>query len=249
MSENSADKAKPPRGTPPKGGTRFPRYGLKEAIEWAKKLVSKTHNGAQSSDIIYASVVDSKGPRGEIKASALKQYNLMDGTRSAYKATPLAKSIAVAPDKESAPLLVQAVLFPTLFKSLFDTFHGDAVTTAKLRQRAAELNVHPDNLDAAVAVYSSSLAFAGLASIDGDKVIHKPAATVNAVILPAEENAAEQSEEGNEVLEDEVADEQSTDAGIRSPRAIFHVNISLDASLDSEKLAKHLALLKKYGAI
>jgi hypothetical protein len=238
---------KPPKGAPPKGGTRFPRYGLKEAIEWARKLVSKTHNGPQVADIIYASVIDSKGPRGEIKASALKQYNLMEGPKDAYTATSLAKSIASTPKEELAPLLGQAALSPGLFKSLFDTFHGDSVTTAKLRQRAAELNVHPDNLDAAISIYVSSLTIAQLVTIDGDKIQHRRAGDLEGT------RVSEENDESIQDTEEETGEDRppapERDTISKSPRAIFNVTVNLDATLDSEKLEKQLALLKRYGAI
>jgi hypothetical protein len=34
-----------------------------------------------------------------------------------------------------------------------------------------------------------------------------------------------------------------------TPRAVFNGNVTLDASLDVEKLEKQLALLRKYGAL
>jgi hypothetical protein len=240
-------KPKPPKGTAPKGGTRYPRYGLKESVEWARKLVARTHNGPQHADVIYASVVDSKGPRGEIKASTLKQFNLMEGPKEAYVATALAKSISAAPIEEAGPLLMEAALAPSLFKALFDTFHGDAFPLSKIRQRAAELNVHPENLDSAVSLYAATLNFAGLATVEGDKVVHK--AIKNSTISTDEHNDDVSSDDPSGDNGEGKTDPREDGGENGTPRAIFHVNVSLDASLDSDKLEKQLALLKRYGAI
>ena len=50
-----------PTGGGSKGGTRFPRIPLKKAHEYAKKLVSKTHTGPQSSDVILPGVFGTAG--------------------------------------------------------------------------------------------------------------------------------------------------------------------------------------------
>jgi hypothetical protein len=43
---------------------------------------------------------------------------------------------------------------------------------------------------------------------------------------------------------------QQDGAGVASgPRAVFNVNVTLDSSLDIEKLQKQLELLKRFGAI
>ncbi len=43
--EKPSKKPKPPKGGR-KGGTLFPKLNLKQALEYAEKLVSKTHTGA-----------------------------------------------------------------------------------------------------------------------------------------------------------------------------------------------------------
>ena len=48
-----------------KGGTRFPRYNLKDALGWATKLVSKTHLGPQTADVIFSGVLASRGSTAE----------------------------------------------------------------------------------------------------------------------------------------------------------------------------------------
>jgi hypothetical protein len=236
-----------------KGGTRYPRYTLAETITWARKLVSKTHLGAQPQDIIFASVVDSKSTAGEIRVSALKQYGLMQGPSKAYEATPLAKAIVAAPVDELPTLLSQAALSPPIFKSLFDTFHGDEFPRAKIRQRAADLQVHPDQADQCVDIYVAALEFSGLGSVNGDKISHRPAAApVNTLDENSNEDESDQANEAGEDEHDPEADDiEEAGALPRSatPRAVFHVNVNLDASLDTEKLQKQLQLLKRFGAI
>lgn len=236
-----------------KGGTRYPLYSLLEAVPWSRKLVSKTHLGPQPQDVVLAGVVDAKSSTGEIRVSALKQYDLMEGTSKAYQATTLAKAIASAPEDELKALLRQAALHPPVFRGLYETFHGDEVSIAKLRQRASDLTVHPDKVEACVQIYLASLEYAGLLTLVGDKAVHKPV-QAGAVLSSTEPNdtlsddeLGESSEE--EPPESEVEDKQEIPEGVSRPRAVFHVNVNLDASLDTEKLQKQLDLLKKYGAI
>ncbi|MBB5710186.1 hypothetical protein [Sphingomonas xinjiangensis] len=89
----------------------------------------------------------------------------------------------------------------------------------------------------------------GLLFVDGDKISHKTAASAGALLSGDEQDANEEStEERNSEDGDSLTDMREA-AEKRSSKAIFHVNVNLDASLDSDKLEKHLALLKRYGAI
>jgi hypothetical protein len=246
-------KTTPPAGKV-KGGARFPRFGLEDALTWAKKLVSKTHLGPQPQDILFASVVGSKGPRGEIKISALKQFDLLEGTSKAYQATKLSRAIVAAPPDEAPALLAQAALAPTVFKALFETFHGDEVSTAKLKQRAADLKVHPDEVERCVNLYVASLEVARLVTTAGDVVRHVTDAAAAAGkklepetdVASVEDEVADSAQEG--FLPGSENGELGAETGLR-PRAAFQVTINLDASLDTEKLERQLQLLKRYGAI
>jgi hypothetical protein len=201
-------------------------------------------------------VVESKGSTGEVKISALKQYGLLEGDSKAYAATRLAKAITHAPEEELAKLYVEAALSPDIFKKLYDTFHGDEVAYSRLRQRAADLQVHPDETARCIDTYVSALLTAGLASESGDKVAHLTAAAsdlnsgdqakAEEVKLDSEASLEEPDliESDEAAAGDEVAAVDS-----RLPRAIFNVNISLDSSLDTEKLERQLKLLKRFGAI
>lgn len=258
-----------------KGGSVFPRVALTDVIEYAKKLVSKTHTGPQSRDVVLMGVIGSKHAKGEIGMSALKQYGLMNGdAKSKYSADDLAKKISAAPQEELIPLYRRAALKPAIFKALFETYHGDIVPKAKLKQRAADLKVHPDETGNCVEIYVASMAAAKLVTVAGDQVTHVASAEATApakaheeyeeLSEAAEENAsaAEDPASGNEtensaevppsvaknVANGNAGAAKEIDTGT-VPRAVFNVNVTLDASLDVDKLEKQLALLRRYGAL
>jgi hypothetical protein len=232
----------------------FPRYPLDDALEWTKKLVSKTHTGPQPRDIVYSGVVGAKSGTGDVKISALKQYGLLEGKSTAYMASDLARQINSAPPEDMQNFLRSAALHPSVFKTLFDTFHGDDVSRARLRQRVLDLNVHPEEAERCVDVYVSSMATAGLITASGDKLAHLSQFALGESAPPHEVNdESGRVEEG--VGGDESADarDEATDPveslDRRSPRAVFNVNVTLDSSLDIEKLSKQLEVLKRFGAI
>lgn len=251
-----------------KGGSSFPRVSLSDALGYSKKLVTKTHVARIPIDVVYSGVVGAKGSRGGTRASALKQYGLIVGdTKQNYSASSLAKEIAAAPQEELIVLYRDSALRPNIFKKLSETFHGDSVSRAKLKQRAAELKVHPDETETCVDIYLSSMQTAQLIQSDGELFNH---------IVPADgdtlkPDVTESSEVGQDDVEDEADakflgdngsdsedPDQRRDGGSPSeqrvrrgatPRAMFTVSVQLDASLDTDKLEKQLALLKKYGAL
>lgn len=254
-----------------KGGTMFPRTSLADALVYAKKLVGKTHTGPQPADVILMGVIGSKHAKGQLAMSALKQYGLIKGdTKSNFSADDLAKKIASAPEDELIPLYRLAILKPAVFKALFDTYHGDTVSKAKLKQRAADVKVHPDETGNCVDLYISGMLTAGLVTVAGDQVTHL-ASTDLEQPLPENENLAPEHSLNDENLltEDEVdaereafepasglPDSKTTANPGKSklveasgPRAVFNVNVNLDSSLDIEKLQKQLELLKRFGAI
>lgn len=246
-----------------KGGTSFPRVSLTDALAYARKLVTKTHTGPQPQDVVYAGVVGSSSGAGRVRVAALKQYGLMKGdAKAGYVALELAKRISSAPPDEMPPLLASAALHPSVFKKIHDAFQGDTVSKAKLRQRAAALDVHPEETGTCVDLYVSALVVAGLATADGENVTHTAAdhsAATNSVSAApddSEDRADEVSEDANH--DGDSADARSssgagtsTDAQPtgRGPRAVFNVNVTLDSSLDTEKLERQLQLLKRYGAL
>jgi len=257
-----------------KGGSVFPRVALNDAIGYARKLVSKTHTGPQPKDVILSGVIKVKGGTGEVRMSALKQYGFLKGDlKTNFSADDLAKKIAAAPPEELVPLYRQAMLKPAVFKKLFDTFHGDEVSKAKLKQRAADLNVHPDETATCVDLYVSGMTIAELVTVEGDQIKHLAlgdVATASAASAAAEaesdttdeelggEEPAEAEEsagDGTSVVANGANDEKGAKrqalkgTGQSGPRAVFNVNVTLDSSLDIEKLQKQLELLKRFGAI
>jgi hypothetical protein len=248
MADDATPKKTMPKGGR-KGGSVFPRYALDDAVGWAKRLVSKTHVEAQPVDVIFAGVVGAKSGTGNIRISTLKQYGFLQGDPKGYSATPFAKQMDAAPSDEILPLKQEAVLKPGVFRALYTTFQGDAVPRPKLKQRAAELKVHPDETETCVQIYVTGLVSAGLATVDGDKVVHVPSSSL--VVERMADVTAEQFEptgEDETVPDDAEKTPQAADL-LRRPRAVFNVSVSLDSSLDTEKLERQLALLKRYGAI
>jgi len=258
-----------------KGGSVFPRVALSDAIGYARKLVSKTHTAPQPQDVILSGVVGSKGGTGRVRMSALKQYGFLKGdAKTNFSADALAKKISAAPPEELLALYREAVLRPTIFKKLFDTFHGDTVSKAKLKQRAADLKVHPDETAACVDLYLSGMVTAELVSMDGDQVIHLASSDVAAQppVVHAEDAESDLADDSSE-LEDLSEMRNGSDnkdgappkdnpdvvGAIKSPglkeevalgpRAVFNVNVTLDSSLDIDKLQKQLELLQRFGAI
>ncbi|MDW6025671.1 hypothetical protein SAZ10_28300 [Mesorhizobium sp. BAC0120] len=257
-----------------KGGTIFPRIALQDAVGYARRLVSKTHTSRQPRDVIYSGVVGAKAGIGDVRISALKQYGFLDGdAKSGYTADELAKKIVAAPPEELPHLYGQAVLKPTVFKRLFDTFQSDTVTRAKLKQRAADLKVHPDETDTCVELYVASLATAGLVSVDGDRITHLASADMSetaAISVVTDENNQSLSNNSTvnspatridagsdtEAAASDIGEEDKNgfpvppgNSAQPAPRANFNVNVTLDSSMDIEKLQKQLELLKRFGAI
>jgi hypothetical protein len=192
-----------------KGGRRFPQYSLSDAVKWADKLVSKTYGGPQAEDLIKAAVVEAKSGAGDIRISALKQFDLMDGTSKGYSATPLAKEIRAAPEEEKRALYVRAALNADVFQAIYETYQGDSVPLAKLKQRAADLQVHPDATSKCIEVYVETMEFAGLLTRNGDLLVHT--SSIKAAEAHAEQGSGADSANGQEAtLEDidGVADEQ-----------------------------------------
>lgn len=266
MTEDQKPKKVMPKGGR-RGGSVFPRMTLTDAVKAAKKLVSKTHTGPQEKAAIFA-VVGAKGGKGEVKISALKQYGFMGGdTSSKFSASDLAKRLIAAPEDETAPLIRKAALTPQPFLKMFNVFHGEEVTRAKLKQGAAELKVHPDATEEFVDIYIEAMQTSGLAKVVGDKVRHLSQSDLTDVqsidvgddeletdvIQDNDADPEEDAGTGDTGQTDQDNDDQKRTADVTpsgaGPRAVFHVNVSLDSSLDTEKLEKQLALLKRYGAI
>jgi hypothetical protein len=251
-------KSKAPKGGR-KGGTIFPRISLKQALEYSEKLVSKTHVGPQPEKTILAGVFGNAGPEGKVRVSALKQFGLLEGDPAGYRATELAKSIGAAVQGEKAALLQRAFRFSKLFSQIFETYNGDSVTKAKVRQHALTLKVHPESVEECVSLFFESAEIAGLGTRDGDSITLLNAgavATING-------NTSEKLEESDVKEKDGVGTGQlkpihqsqpkdetrnNTDSAQERKAGVI-VNLTVDSSSDPDKLQKQLELLRKFNMI
>ena len=247
---------KPPRGGR-KGGTLFPKENLQQALDYAKKLVAKTHTGPQAEETILPGVFGSAGPAGKVRASALKQFGLLEGGADAYQATQLAKDIDAAPPEDRPPLLQRAFRSSKLFNQLYETFHGDSVSKAKVEQRARGLEVHPDSADECAQLFIDSAITAGLGTMSGDSLVLVSAVPVAAPAPgPGESGDAEEQErtEAEAAAAAQAAAAAKNDAGDRGGPAHvnkpgLNVSLNVDSSSDPDKLEKQLKLLREYGVI
>jgi hypothetical protein len=262
------DAEKPSKKQPPKGGrkggTLFPKVKLQPAVDYAKKLVSKTHTGPLPEKTILPGVCGNAGSSGKIRASALKQYGLLEGQAEEYKATQLAKDLDAAPDDDArTPLLQRALLSPKAFQEIFQTFQGDTVSKAKIVQRAKGLKVHPDSADECADIFIDSAITAKLASnASGDSITLIQATGASS---PPQEDAAKEPEATEEQEElasggDEADPEENhqPDAPVErsgvsgrqaKAKAVINLNLTVDSSSDPDKLEKQLRLLKQFGML
>lgn len=241
-----------------KGGKRYPKVNLEKTVEYSKRLVSKTHNSAQPKDVILPGVFDSNTWLGTQRLSATKQFGLIKGDSKAYSATELAKQINSSTEEELQSFLKKACIKPEIHKSLYNTFHNETVSKAKLKQQALTLGVHPDSGEECINVFVDSLVYSGLATIvDSDKVQIIEAITQDEVI---EEQSTEQEDETLEpastetpAIQQNPINPETSNEQIQLTKkqgaSNINVNIDIDPSMDPEKLEKLLKLLKGYGAI
>jgi hypothetical protein len=253
----SEQKRKMPKGGR-KGGKTFPRVNLRQAVEYAKKLVSKTHAGAQPKEIVYPGVFGTSG--GDVRASALRQFGLLKGRPTAFEATDLAKTLVAAPEDEQKPLLAQSCLRPALFKKVFDTFQSDEKPRAKIRQQVLNFKVHPESADECVDLLIDSFVFAGLASAFDDTVAFVAAPTLQTPTVAPDEHiekekakpqAAPPESDANamEAKNNRDMPARRTRADTPPRRGTTQVNITIDPSMDPEKLERLLKVLREYGQI
>jgi hypothetical protein len=239
-----------------KGGTTYPHLNLQKALDYGKKLVAKTHTGPQPEETILPGVFGNSGPLGKVRASALKQYGLLEGGVEAYQATQLAKDIDGALYEERQPLLERAFRASKLFNEIFDTFHGDTVSKARIEQRAKGLEVHPESADECAQLFIDSAITAGLGKMEGESIVLVNAA----VVAPAADNgagddakeAARAEAEASVAAKAAAADrdregDKGTPSRVNKPG--LSVSINVDSTSDPDKLEKQLKLLRDYGVI
>ena len=266
----------PPKGGK-KGGKQFPRVSLKEAVGYAKKLVSRTFTAAQPRAIIFKGVFNSAGTRGEERASAMRQYGFLDGTNEALTASQAARDLVVAIGDSQKSLLQQACLKPKVFNLLYSTFQGDKASAAQLRQQAVQNGVHPDTSDRCVELFIESALFAGLAAADGDQ--YQILSAITRTVDPddgapnADAPDADIAELDTSVQQPDLPERgaaatvppvsgttplsaatpqpspQQPPNGVPPARSVIQINVNLDSSFETEKLEKQLELLRRYGAL
>src|ERR1700693_873634 len=257
-----ADTEKASPKTTPKGGrnggTLFPKLNLKHALGYAQKLVSKTHTGAQPEKIVLPGVFGSAGPTGKVRASALKQYGLLEGTAQAYKATNLTRDIDAAPEDDRSPLVQQALLNSKLFRDIFETFRGDTISKVKIEQRAKGLNVHPESAAECAQLFMDSAVTAAIGTVSGDSI-----SLVNVgPITPATDGSRmdELTDNENQTKTADEAGGESKASATNSTNQVKSGNsrrikpgvtltLTVDPSSDPDKLEKQLKLLRQYGMI
>src|SRR6266852_972223 len=207
MAESEKSKRNPPKGGR-KGGTIFPRIGLAKAIEYSNNVVRKTHSAAQPAETIYVGVFGSKGPEGQVRASALKQYGLMKGDAKAFVATDLAKEIHVATPDQKINLYRKAFLSAKTFNHIYTTYQGDLVSPARLNQAAATAKVHPDSLDDCTTIFIEGAITAELATRQGDDVQLIGSAEIGsgATVKPTEVEDEATGDEEEKHLDDSAGD-------------------------------------------
>jgi len=269
LSAPGKTKTKP---TGRRGGTIFPRIALEEALKYSKKLVSKTAIGPQPEQTVLAGVFGNSGGPGKIRLSALRQFGLLDGTVAGYKATKLAKDIEAVPDETAKrTLLRRTVLSPKVYREIFNTYHGDLASKAQIRNRALGLDLHPDAGDTCTDLFIASAMTAGIATAEGDNV-RLISATENSEAATPElphENGEEADTIDLDDPETVVQNQDETakkDLAPHNSQATVHddpgnavrprqrvadvtLNLTVDSSLDGEKLEKQLALLRRFGLI
>jgi len=248
--EKPAAKAMPKGGR--KGGPAFPRISLKKALEYSEKVVRKTHTGPQPEKDILRGVFENVGPEGGVRASALKQYGLLEVTADGYKATALAKEIVAALPEQRGPLLRRALLTSKLFKRIFDTHNGDTVSTAKIRQTALGLKVHLDSADECVKLFIESVATAGVGTLEGESIVlvqaaAPPEATGSDGGGGDAEAVALVEAEAKAAAERASAGDRGAQGRVNRPG--LAVSINVDSTSDPDKLEKQLKLLRDYGVI
>ncbi len=258
------EKKRMPKGGR-RGGTLFPKVNLQKALQYGKKLVSKTHNGPQPEQTVLVGVFNNKGPEGGVRASALKQYGLMEGdAASGYVASQLARDIEAAIPEERPALSQRAFLTPRLFKQVYDTLQPDTVSRARVRQVVVTAKVHPESADECVACFIEGAVHAGLGELDGENIALTSVGVVTGpAAVPAENEPGMEAPEENveEIAQEHEAgvarSPDTNNGGSRQPRgrsgavpvADVRVNLTVDPSSDPEKLEKQLKLLKQYGLL
>jgi hypothetical protein len=252
-------KSTPPKGGK-KGGSVYPRVALPKAIEYATKLVAKTHTGPQPRNIVGPGVFGSGGTKANERISALRQFGLLLGTdKSGYQASPFAKQLVGAAE-DKPKLIKDACLKPNILAKLHNTFLGDTISKARIKQQILALNVHPDSADNCLKEVVESLVYSKLwedVGNDNFKVLSDTGFTTS-------NEEPEGAKEPESTQTDEEGESPPLDRTEKTPPIALPFNsniiskpshqkanleIKIDPSMDPEKLDRLLGVLRKYGQI
>lgn len=235
-----------------KGGTQFPRYSLKNLVPYLKPLISKTHSATINIEQLNAGVfhIGAKSLAGKVKASALKQFGLIEGDYQKYSSTELASSIAISENGDQKKHLQAAFDRVKLFVNVYNTFQNSKVEKGKIAQYAVStLKVHPDFKDEFVKVLIESAEVSEIAKVDGANVLFERARFIENVHESDDEVDTEDEDDLDSSEEQGDSDEPIKNIKKRGSMSNISINIDVNASMDPEKLEKLLKLLKGYGAL
>lgn len=252
-----------------KGGKQFPNYSLKQVLPNLKELTSKTHSKPINMEQLNVGVfgVDAKSKKGKIRFSSLKQFSLAKGTYTALTATDLSTKLVLAEDTEKLQLIRQAFLNVSTFKDAFETFQASQTSKSRIKNYSvSSLKVHLDLSDKFVDVFLESAEIAQICRISGEEITFISTKDINdGIAEKGKKDTLDVDDELDEDIEDDDAigednddddDEENIDDknnGVQKRVKVVstkpNIGIQLDASLDPDKLAKQLKLLRKYGLI
>lgn len=260
-----------------KGGTRFPNYNLKQLLPNLKELTGKTHTKPITIQQLNAGVFKTKANSipGKIRFSSLKQFQLAEGEYAAISASPLSTSIVLADGENKIQYLREAVFNVTPFKNTFETFQDSTVNKSRIKEYAvSSLRVHLESADKFVDAFLESAEVAKLCTNKGEEATFISTKQLEAKSPKVDPNpSVNQESETNDEFEDETPDESIEendesdieDENLRKDNSNDNINdsakttkvsrtspsigIQVDSTLDPDKLAKQLKLLRKYGLI
>lgn len=260
------------KGGGKKGGTRFPNYSLKQVLPNLKEFISKTHSKPITIQQLNAGVfnIGADSDSGKIRFSSMKQFALAEGEYQSIKSTQLATNIVVASEEDKLKHIRTAFLHVAPFKNVFETFQGSTVPKARISSYSVSpLKVHPDLADKFVESFLDSADVAKVSTVSGDDVtfvnmrdieVKEEEVAENSDVLTQQADIGSTIDPEDDSIEGEIDDNSDEDAtndrsnNSQSKRSKNmspspSIGIQLDASLDPEKLAKHLKLLRQYGLI
>ncbi|MHA1636463.1 MAG: hypothetical protein ACTSUO_06265 [Candidatus Thorarchaeota archaeon] len=227
-----------------KGGSGFPRYDLSHLSTKLGLLASKTsQKAAKEPEFCTGILTLTAGPRCRNKIAALRHFGLLE--KDELKATDLCIDIASHPDDEKIKYYQKAFFSCEIFKKVYETFSGREVKLTEIITYSIKpLDVHLDNSEEFVNIFTKSILFSSLAKETDDGLLIEK--TTEAEIDPRTDKIIES------VAPNEIKEGADSDISIKRghPRTgVVNIDIKIDPTLDPEKLEEHLKKLRDYGLI